>query len=269
MRMNKRRCGGPVKRRLLSAAGITLSCFSPGRTSHRTPALHPLPESVHEKTQNSCKGSSWCLNTSILLPNENSPPVIRVHIPSDPRGQLLGRADLAAQAGASLCSSTSPKATLGFPIHRKEKVEPQPHSRGDQTQRAPGTIRTVSVGSKSCKNILGCASREPSLKSPSMPILPPQIMSLLVVVVVLGRSVPLGGRACAKMKLTQSSRSEQECSILDLEESKAKDKIFRSNQYYGFFVSWQEEAKRKSNICLKFRCIVLYSPIALALNVQF
>lgn len=81
----------------------------------------------------------------------------------------------------------------------------------------------------------------------STPIPANQVTSLLVVVVGFGTSVPLGGKACANRKLTQSSRSEQECSILDLGEGDRKRGKFRSNCYYAF-CSHHNKAKRKSSV---------------------
>lgn len=75
-------------------------------------------------------------------------------------------------------------------------------------------------------------------------------MSLLVVVVGCGNAVPLGGKACANTKLTQSSRSEQGCSILDLNENKSKRSILRSNYYYIFFPHVGTKLKEKAMFTL-------------------
>lgn len=68
------------------------------------------------------------------------------------------------------------------------------------------------------------------------------MLSLLVVLVGLGNSVPFGGKARTNRKLTQSSRHGQGCSILDLKENKSMWWILRSN----CFVS-ESKLKEKKN----------------------
>lgn len=150
----------------------------------------------------------------------------RSHHVGDPRWQLLGRAELAAPAGwAILCFPTPPEAILciSHTWERESKAHSTSHmeikhkghlarSEAYLWGQSPGKIsRSMSPGVLHQKSL-----------STSTPIPTNEVMSLLVVVVGFGSSVPLGGKACANRKLTQSRRSEQECSILDLKENKSK-----------------------------------------------